>query len=105
MVSRKKLRKYGWGEDRRDGAIPDVPKPSPGKKDTKRWCKGKVGREHTPEITLRHNLKCYPMPEWAKGLRFYRSKLSWWCHHERICTTCGKVLDWSIEPDECPDLP
>lgn len=32
--------------DLRNTPAPETPKPSPGKKDTRRWCKGKVGVEH-----------------------------------------------------------
>lgn len=54
-----KARKEAYNEKHRsfdreviDGELD--PKPTPGgkrrKKDTKRWCRGKEGREHTPEL-------------------------------------------------------
>lgn len=62
---------------------PEVAKPS-ATKDTKRWCKGKVGREHKLVVTLDVKWHGYP--------RLLRS-----------CTTCGKEFGsysgWGKEPD------
>lgn len=76
-------------------------------KDTRHWCKGKVGREHTPAIEMPPNA--------------YRQDCGWitwnevpWysCHHVELCTTCGKHLRLSygwlrteprnLQPEECP---
>lgn len=53
------------------------------KKNTARWCKGKVGREHDPKAS------------WSK---YY------WVN---ACTNCGKQLDyyftsWLLRDDEAP---
>jgi hypothetical protein len=59
--------------DERHTAIPDdAPRPKPGSKNTKKWCKGKVGREHKPECRDGH------IQGW-KNL---------------VCTECGKHLDY-----------
>ena len=56
------------------------------RKDTKRWCKGKVGREH--ELLVRHST------EMSKH-RFSRSLI-------RFCAKCGKEVahwyDWQSGP-------
>lgn len=65
---------------KRDKNIPigdERQRPIPGKKNKKKWCRGKVGVPHTPE----------PMKVdrwWAKG-----KKPDWW---ELVCTSCGKRL-------------
>lgn len=75
--------------------------PHKSKKNTRRWCKGKVGREHTPEI--RHTGERNGWAKgWVCGPRRWGLK-GWSCHHEEICTTCGKLLRWTLGGD-CPDL-
>lgn len=66
-------------------------------KNTKRWCRGRVGREHTPDIRFNPHLsenttKC-GVPTWTN---------SFWCWHQRFCTTCGKVLVQHLPKEECP---
>lgn len=58
------------------------------KKDTKRWCKGVVGREHTPVIEPNDRWKtgCDPTREW-QILR---------CVEQERCTTCDKILTWNL---------
>jgi len=51
-------------------------RPVPGKKNKKKWCKGKAGKEHKPSP---YNTKY----AWAKG--------KWW---ELICDECGKRLEF-----------
>lgn len=45
------------------------------KKNTKRWCRGVVGRPHKPE---------WQKAQWA-----------WLRSRELVCTVCSKRLDWS----------
>lgn len=72
---------YREGANRRRNARQakpaDAPVPHQSGKNTKRWCRGKVGVEHMP--------KCVPYkgtsaPEYAKTWR------------ELVCTRCGKQL-------------
>lgn len=69
---------------------PEVTGPPRPKKDTRRWCRGKVGREHV--------LGC--KPHWLFGTP------GWWEHY---CMNCGKVVDmwfprrWSSVPNPKPD--
>lgn len=78
--------------------LPHKPK---SKKDTRRWCKGKVGREHTPAIERSHGER-YPNGRPCQRIEGYTWALG--CHHHEVCTTCGKILRWTIPYEECPDL-
>jgi hypothetical protein len=59
----------------------DVQKPHTSKKNTKKWCKGKKGKEHTPE--------CMTYKE-AKGETLNHILGEW---RFLVCTTCGKELE------------
>lgn len=78
---------------------------APAKKNTKRWCRGKVGVEHTPEVVLNRwgyrPERCCAAPDWMTQL--WRSP--WRCFHQRRCTTCGKILDYFLDWKDCPELP
>lgn len=75
-------------------------------KNTKRWCKGKVGREHVPVITRNKfslNTECRMIvTKYWNG-----NERNWWhCHHEITCENCGKMLHFSAEKmGGCPDKP
>lgn len=78
------------------------------KKNTRRWCRGKVGREHEPEIryTKWHDSSVAAGFErgcvWVPFYRYRRSEdggrtreiSRWWwsCQHELGCSVCGKIL-------------
>jgi len=53
------------------------------KKDTKRWCRGKVGREHDYEIT-----------------KHATSEYSWFNYDTWTCSQCGK--EWLRRSDKAP---
>lgn len=107
-----------WEEEPRldevRAGLPDVPKHGK-KKKTRRWCKGKVGVEHRPEIVIDERTKqwrsdfgsrpaCY-RPDWlVKGGRAGRRPMtwSWLCSHVERCTVCGKILEHSLGT-RCPD--
>lgn len=61
-------------------------KPLGGKKDTRRWCKGKRGREHVLKCVSYNEVKHNnPSPaSWTKFTMFWKIL---------ICTVCGKELD------------
>jgi hypothetical protein len=65
--------------DERHTAVDDTPRPVAGRKDCKRWCRGKVGVEHKPV--------CHKRPE---------SYLSEW--RELRCEVCGRRLDYWTGP-------
>lgn len=58
-------------------------KRGPGKKDTKKWCRGKVGAEH--------ELQCVLIVK-----RFNTFKVE---HYEYVCVKCGKVQDTWYPPN------
>jgi hypothetical protein len=79
-----------------------------GRKDRARWCRGKVGVEHIPEVTKPSGWRaktCAPRPGWSKLIKFHDPRGDWWCWHRITCATCGKVLvDQDRFPaDRCPD--
>jgi hypothetical protein len=104
----KKLR--NWGEEKKqDILIPETPPKTPAKKNTKRWCKGKVGVEHFPQVELSHYYAgsrtrmgkptCYRSDQSWRG-----NKQVWLCSHCIRCANCRKILHeaWDMEPSQCP---
>lgn len=68
------------------------------RKDTKRWCRGKEGREHQPEMVRHHqhghhDRDCHESSWWKGG---------WWCYHASRCRICGKYVDSSLPKEQCP---
>lgn len=58
--------------------VADIRPPGGSKKDTKRWCRGRVGREHKPECrTYSEHKRVGYGPDWRL----------------LICAECGKELD------------
>jgi hypothetical protein len=83
----------------------EVPKPAAAnkKKDTRRWCRGKVGVEHTPKCVDYGEAKHAPTDYCGHPVNHYEGwKLL-------ICTTCGKELDrfcpWRWVGEELPKPP
>jgi hypothetical protein len=91
------------------------------KKKTKRWCKGKIGVEHQPEVRLSKMHDYWVVLDkpdvgqcgWSPWYRWRRttdgvirnevSRWSWRCYHERVCSKCGKILEWTLGRN-CPDF-
>lgn len=69
------------------------------KKDTRKWCKGKVGREHTPEVILTPQIVAM-YAHWGKEIPNCKDER--WCNHQMICSTCNKVLK-PFGREFCPD--
>jgi hypothetical protein len=63
----------------------------PNKRDTKRWCKGKVGREHKPAVKTYSELK-----NW-QGIKGMATDI-WQGWVVQYCTECGKELDHYSPP-------
>lgn len=84
------------------------------RKDTRRWCKGKVGREHVLTIELDPRLSwakegCRWVPYWVwsrKGGGHRERRTRYACHHHEVCTVCGKRMrdGWDFAPEDCPDF-
>lgn len=83
------MRVRDWDDD-------DPGKPAAARKDTKRWCRGKVGREHQPMLQRARNYG--RLTECGAG---YHGR--WVCYHETVCSVCSKVLKHWGTADECPD--
>lgn len=85
---------------------------APAKKNTKKWCKGKTGVEHKPEIrksryhaSMGDKAFCRWVPRWTgwrSGGWDYKNP-RWLCFHEEFCTTCGKITRHTIDREECPE--
>lgn len=90
-----------------------VAKRPPGKKNTKTWCKGKVGREHKLVIAVPDNAYHHRPCGWYNQ-RFLlgEDETRYNCNHVELCEVCGKVMRryyyWykpapgSMTPQECP---
>lgn len=81
---------------------------TPAKKNTKKWCKGVVGREHTIELALiTKDSRTYLCDERHIAFPFYveerkPGEIRWACFHNQVCTACGKVISWFIRKENCP---
>lgn len=94
-----------WEADDDDlsGAEAAVVTPHRSHKDTRRWCKGRPGREHDRQITIPHNATILrgPLPACGPSSVFGSG---WSCYHAEICKACDKHLrGWGfLEAEECP---
>lgn len=69
-------------------------------KNTKKWCKGKVGVEHVTELVVPDNAinkVCDVGARWT-------STFTWeiGCHHVEQCVNCGKHVRHFLNKGECP---
>lgn len=108
----KKFRNLEWGgPDPRDVVPPEETRTSPARKNTRKWCRGKVGVAHTPVITLDKGWTGFmdrfvierPRCRWWPSMWRGEKGLDYRCGHRRTCAACKKVLDRYIEPKFCPD--
>lgn len=69
------------------------------RKNTKKWCKGKKGREHQP-VTKLNNKYTYSnrVPNPCGKVIIWADKVA--CYHHVVCEKCGKELKFT--PDVCP---
>lgn len=82
-----------------DALIPETVRPQRGKKNTRKWCRGKVGTPHRVEV-VRHHYYSHTVPcHWWQGY----VKRSWVCYHAQRCTVCGKYLLENLR-SECPEF-
>lgn len=80
------------------------------RKKTGHWCKGKVGREHEPELVVNHNWTHRSGCSWRE-LMYWRGgerhhwKWQYSCWHSYRCKSCGKYTEWTLKnKEECPDF-
>lgn len=109
---RKKQALRSWGDP--PISIPDTPEVprSSSHKDTKRWCRGVVGREHVRKILTYEETLTNPQQKEryrqdleekkrlkAEGKPIHR----WWFYTGRntiICVVCHKHLGWEEKRDQ-----
>lgn len=72
------------------------------RKNTKQWCKGKIGVHHVPETILDKNYGF--MDSLGKARCFIETEsdgtVRKFCTHQVICKNCGKSLEY--RPKICP---
>ena len=90
----------GFAGDPRDEPVPEEPRPQRARKDTKHWCKGKVGREHKPELIVHHAYSSIMMR--CHELKWMTWSGQWSCRHAFKCTACGKYTKTWLTREECP---
>lgn len=78
------------------------------KKNTRKWCKGKVGKEHVPIVSIDTKMLTYVREchwrEYSWTVFKREPEKRWQCHHHTTCQNCGKVLEsWYLTKDKCPD--
>lgn len=93
-----RVRKEPWGwnargvirRDAKHTKTSDAHRPVAAKKDTKKWCGGKVGREHQTVARRYTDMKHIHRPELPT---LYQG---WWT---LVCTACGKELEnyWPLK--------
>jgi hypothetical protein len=107
-VGGKSAAKATWGSRQSrsaelESAAREIPRTGR-RKSTKRWCKGKPGREHVPAIVFRpwYGRDCHPL---EAGSWRDIAGTGWHCEHREICQVCGRILReaWNLAPSECPD--
>lgn len=88
----------GWDDARR----------APAKKDTRTWCRGKVGVEHEPEIAVGRDWPATPRCHWYSQWGLRNGRRDWhfgyMCRHIERCRVCGKVSSHFLEPKQCPEI-
>lgn len=98
-----------WDDELRKRDAPPPPEVAPhrSRKNTRRWCRGKVGIEHVLDVpTLKSwiyavygerddRLPCHWV-NWGK-------KPYWICQHQVRCVLCGKIMTHYMVKTECPD--
>lgn len=92
----------------------ELPQPHRRRRNTKQWCRGKVGEKHQLGVRVKRNIASWRYPHDGESrARPGRGHCgwSWWawrlyddwyysCGHEKYCTKCGKIFP--IE-GECPE--
>jgi hypothetical protein len=85
--------------------INENPRTTPGRKNTKKWCRGKVGVEHQPVLVfdsrqayLAEDCLAFKarVQRWGNALK--------WCLHVKECAKCGKITEHSVQASECPTI-
>lgn len=107
----KKFRNLEWGGPHpKDVVPPEESRASPARKNTRKWCRGKVGIPHQPTITMDKGWRSWmgtlvgsPKCRWWTSMWRGNKDLDYRCGHQRTCVACKKVLDHRVEPKFCPE--
>lgn len=71
------------------------------RKNTRRWCRGKVGVPHT--LAVREGDPKERVPEWFKRCGPNPWTGRWRCAEQEYCTSCGKIMRRRV--DHCSKRP
>ena len=88
--------RVGW---RNDEQRAEQPAPHRGRKDRKKWCKGRVGVAHGPFVVA--------YSSWAIGRQCHTLRWSnheWLCFHTERCAACNRIMRHTLA-ENCPDAP
>lgn len=69
------------------------------RKERRRWCRGKVGVEHT--LAIRPNDPKWHYSKQECGYSKNLPRKPWLCYEQEFCTDCGKILQHSIGTAAC----
>jgi hypothetical protein len=77
------------------------------KKNTKRWCRGKVGIYHVPVLIeedwyLSMGYRCEERVLAFPWMQIPNTKLRWFCIHQERCVACNKIIRHNLRIEECP---
>jgi hypothetical protein len=81
---------------------PEISK-APKKKNTKKWCKGKIGVKHELAIRVRAG-EVYSLYPRNRMPCFILNEGGWrpdWCDEEEYCVKCGKILEAFLPRSRC----
>lgn len=92
-------------EPRRDEPLQQEVGRHRARKNTRDWCKGKVGRPHElGEPRRKYGLACRVSLWFRQPGGQAVGAPSWYCAHYETCQRCGKML-YPVDPLNCPDRP
>lgn len=85
--------------------IDDTPRVGNRRKNTKKWCRGKIGVEHQPVMVFDVK-RAYLGLDCAE---LHRRSQRWsnsinWCLHMLECTNCGKITKSYVLIEDCPTI-
>lgn len=98
-----------WDDEvaKRDAPPPPDVAPHRSRKNTRRWCRGKVSIEHIIGEPTRKTwvYAVYGQRDNRGACHwvYWGKKPHWICHHEVRCTRCGKIMKRYLVKNECPD--
>ena len=75
------------------------------RKDTRTWCKGRVGTPHqlVIEFDFRSGIRrCFWSSSYATAMGTREHQWSYHCGHVERCRLCGKIMRFFLDKSECP---